>query len=158
MSYVKGVIMSHRASETELTNDDRERLEDIIDNGATPLTELEMALVEALNGTFVRWCSKLTAMANYAKTLNGYRSIQYGIPWKSDSDKLRDEFTLDKELDLYQHSHWTMVDEANYYCSLDDENSKYLGRLIFKNIEMDEEMAVDQERFEKEHPKKRGLT
>lgn len=136
MSYIKSVIMSHRASETELTNDDKERIDDIIDNGMAPLTELEMALVKALNGTFVRWCSKLTAMANYAKTLDGYSSIQYGIPWKSESDKLRDDFSLDKLLDLHNHSRWTMVDEANYYCSLDDENVKYLGRLIFNNIEI----------------------
>ena len=154
MSYIEGVIMSHRAAETMLTATDQLRIENIINDGATPMTEIETALVTVLNGKFWKWCPKLTAMANYAITLDGYKSIQAGTLWKSEADKLKDKVNLEKWLNASDHSGWNNVDFANYYCSKDDDQSKFLGRQIFRNIELDEEMEMDQKKFEKAHPKK----
>lgn len=158
MSYVDCVILSDRAGERILTLNDQTRIKDIIDEGATPLTEIEAALVTALNGKFAKWCPKLTTMANFAKTLDGYKAIQAGIPWQSEFDKLREHNTFRNFDEVSEYADWDQVDWANYYCSQDDQNSVNEGNAIFRNIKLDEEMERDQEKWRKAHPRGSGFT
>lgn len=116
-----------------LTEAEKDRLADVIDNGKSPLTYFERNLLEIIAGRAKPDCPKVIEMAAFASELEGARLLKLGLGLRSDVEVQLQSLRAEQdryEEDQKQYQDWTDDDWGAYYVNSDDPNEQEMGRAI----------------------------
>lgn len=133
-----------------LTEAEKERIVDVIDNGKSPLTYFESELLEILAGRAKPSCSKLIQMTSFASGLDGARLLKLGLSWRSEVEVQLQSLRAEQdryEEDQQQYQDWTDDDWGAHYVNSSDPNEQEMGRMILAGTTAMKEVDAETRRL-----------